>query len=77
MINKEDPFWSQSETLIEHLVDERGYSEEAAEKLWFNSKTYKEIIRRELTYISAMRALYELDKELEGKTDWMDKPFDC
>ena len=76
MINKEDPFGSQSEALIENLVDERGYSTEAASELWYNSKTYKEIIRRGLTYTSAMRALYELDKELEGKTDWMERPFD-
>ena len=76
MINKEAPFWSQSETLIEHLVDERGYDKEIATELWYNSKTYKEIIRRELTYISAMRALYELDMELEKHPDWMDKSFD-
>ena len=58
MIDKEAPFWSQSETLIEHLVDERDYSKEAATELWYKSKTYKEIIRRELTFISAMRARY-------------------
>ena len=76
MVNKEVPFWSQSETLIEYLVEERGYSKEAASELWYGSKTYKEIIHRGLTYTSAMRALYELDKELNGKSDWMERPFD-
>ena len=52
------------------------YSKEIAEKLWFSSKTYEEIIRRGLTYTSAMGALYEVDMEIEGNPNWMDKAFD-
>ena len=45
-------------------------------KLWFNSKTYNEIVNRGLTYISAMRAYYELNLELKKSTEWMKKDFD-
>ena len=65
------PFESQSITLIEHLIKHKGMSREEACKLWFNSKTYKEIIRRNVTYLSAMKALFELERELSNHPEWM------
>ena len=69
-------FESQSITLIQTLVKRDNMSLEEAEKIWFNSKTYHEIIKRKLTYISAMRAYFELKKEFEEHPDWMQDPFD-
>lgn len=71
-----NPFESQSITVIEHIIDNKHISRESAIKLWFNSKTYKEIIRRDLTFISAMRAYYELELEYKKSPDWMTKSFE-
>lgn len=71
-----EKFYSQSITIIEHLIKEDKMSRESAIKLWFNSKTYNEIIKRNLTYISAMRAYFELRLEKENDSEWMQKPFE-
>ena len=68
----EKPFESQSYTIIETLLQEDKLSREKAEKFWYESKTYKEILKRKLTYISAMRAYYELAKEKNGDPRWME-----
>lgn len=70
-MSKEIPFESQSITLIEHLIKNNNMTREQAIKLWFNSKTYKEIIKRNITYISAMKALFELERELTNHPEWM------
>ena len=70
------PFESQSITIVKHIVENDHLSREDAIKLWFSSKTYKEIIRRNLTYISAMRAYFELELEHEKSPDWMKQPFE-
>lgn len=69
-------FKSQSITLIDTLIKRHNMSREAAAKTWFNSKTYHEIIKRKLTYISAMRAYFELKMEFEDHPNWMQGPFD-
>lgn len=51
-------------------------SREVATKTWFSSKTYQEIIKRKLTYISAMRAYTELKMEFEKNPNWMQNSFD-
>lgn len=70
------PFESQSITIIERIMEDKNVSRQSALQMWFNSETYKEIINRELTYISAMRAYYELDLELKKSTEWMKKEFE-
>ena len=69
--SKEIPFESQSITLVEHLIKDEKMTREQAIKLWFNSETYKEIIKRIITYISAMKALFELERELTNHPEWM------
>lgn len=69
-------FESQSLTVVEQIMKDSKLSRKEAMKLWFNSKTYKEIVRRKLTYISAMRAYYELGLEINGNPDWMEKEFE-
>ena len=44
-------------------------------KYWFSSKTYSEIIKREITYISAMRAYTELELEAKEDPEWMRNEF--
>lgn len=73
MANK---FESQNETIIELLMTNCQMTRENAMKLWFNSKTYAEIIRRKLTYTSATRAYSELELEYKNDPDWMQNPFD-
>ena len=70
------PFESQSITVVEHIMKNSNLSREDAIKMWFNSKTYHEIVRRKLTYISAMRAYYELELEHKNSPDWMQKSFE-
>lgn len=69
-------FRSQSITLIETLMKRDNMSREAAAKTWFNSETYHQIIKRKLTYISAMRAYFELKMEFEKHPNWMQGSFD-
>ena len=69
-------FQSQSITLIETLMKRHSISRKAAAKIWFGSKTYHEIIKRKLTYISAMRAYTELKMEFEENPNWMQNSFD-
>lgn len=69
-------FESQSITLIETLMKRHNMSREIATKTWFSSRTYHEIIRRKLTYISAMRAYTELNMEFEKNPNWMQNSFD-
>lgn len=71
-----DDFESQSITVVEQIMKDSNIPRKEAEKLWFNSKTYSEILRRKLTYISAMRAYYELGLEISGNPDWMEKEFE-
>lgn len=75
-MNKEIPFESQSITVIERIMKDNKVSRQEAMKLWFNSKTYKEIINRGLTYISAMRAYYELNLEISENSEWMKNDFE-
>ena len=75
-MNKGIPFESQSITIIEHIMKDNNASRKDAMKLWFNSKTYNEIIKRKLTYISAMRAYYELNLEIKGSSEWMKNDFE-
>lgn len=70
------PFESQSITIIEHIMRDKNATRQDAMKLWFNSKTYNEIVNRGLTYISAMRAYYELNLELKKSPEWMKKDFE-
>ena len=70
-----EKFESQSETIIEHLM-RNGMNREVAMKFWYTSKTYHAIIERKLTYISAMRALFELELERKGSMEWMQKSFE-
>lgn len=69
-------FESQSITVVEKIMKDSNISRKEAEKIWFNSKTYSEILRRKLTFISAMRAYYELGLEINGNPDWMRKEFE-
>ena len=75
-MSKEIPFESQSITVIEHIMKDNNASRQDAIKLWFNSKTYNEIVSRKLTYISAMRAYYELNLEIKGSSEWMKNDFE-
>lgn len=75
-IYKEVPFESQSITIIERIMEYDSMSREQAMQTWFMSKTYNEIIARGLTYISAMRAYFELKLEMEGNPEWMQKEFE-
>ena len=70
------PFDSQSITIIEQIMKDKKLSRQDAMTLWFSSKTYKEIIRRKLTYISAMRGYWELNLELEKNPKWMTEDFE-
>lgn len=70
------PFESQSITVVEHIMKDNNISREDAIKMWFNSKTYNEIVNRKLTYISAMRAYYELKLEYQKSPDWMRNSFE-
>lgn len=69
-------FESQSSTIIKRLMEKDGMSREEATNFWFHSATYKEIIKRKLTYISAMRAYSELRLEHKKSPDWMQKSFE-
>ena len=69
-------FESQSETIIEKLVNDRRITREEAIKTWFNSKTYNEIVKKKITYISAMRAYIELELEESNDPDWMRNSFE-
>lgn len=69
-------FQSQSETIINTLVNKDKMSREQAVKTWFNSMTYKEILRRNITFISAMRAYTELKMEYRKDPDWMQNNFE-
>ncbi len=68
-------FKSQSETIIDTLINKNNMSREQAIKFWFTSMTYNEIMRRNLTYISAMRAYTELEMEHQKHPDWMKNEF--
>ena len=70
------PFDSQSITIIGQIMKDKKLSRQDAMTLWFSSKTYKEIIRRKLTYISAMRGYWELNLELEKNPKWMTEDFE-
>ncbi len=72
----EKSFESQSYTIIDTLMQKNKLTREKAVKVWYGSKTYKAIVERKLTYISAMRAYYELIKERKGDPSWMQGPFD-
>lgn len=76
IMGKEIPFESQTITIIERIMKDKNVSREDAVKLWLNSKTYNEILKRKLTYISAMRAYYELNLEIKGSSEWMKKDFE-
>ncbi len=69
-------FKSQSETIIDTLTNKNNMSREQAIKFWFTSMTYNEIMRRKLTYISAMRAYTELEMEYQKNPDWMKNEFE-
>ena len=71
-----NPFESQSIQVIQRLMDKKHMTRELAMKTWFNSQTYKEILKQKLTYISAMRAFYELELEETNNPDWMRNAFD-
>ena len=68
-------FQSQSITIIEHLVNVDKLTLPQAINRWFGSNTFYEILRRKLTYISAMSAYFQLQLELEGSSDWMTSDF--
>lgn len=57
-------------------MKDKNASRQEAMKLWFNSKTYKEIVDRKLNYISAMRAYYELNLEIKKSPEWMKNDFE-
>lgn len=69
-------FESQSATVVDLLVQRDNMSRETAMKQWFNSKTYEEILRRKLTFISATRAYSELLMEKNNNEEWMKNAFD-
>lgn len=69
-------FEGQSETLINLLIKHNNMNEETARTTWYGSKTYREILKRELTYISATRAYGELMMELNNNPDWMTGVYD-
>ena len=69
-------FDSQSELIIGFLMKNQNMSKDDAEKEWFQSKTYSEIIRRKLFYVSASRAYSELLMEQQNNDEWMRNPFD-
>ena len=73
---KEIPFDSQSITIVEQIMQDKKLSRQDAMTLWFSSKTYQEIIRRKLTYISAMSGYLELNLELEKNPKWMTEDFE-
>lgn len=62
--------------IMENLMQENKLSREQAIKDWFNSKTYSEMIRRNLTFISGTRAYDELKLERENSPNWMVKEFE-
>lgn len=66
----------QSKTVVQQLMANRNMSEEQAMAFWFNSETFKEIRRKELSYISGMRAYWELELEIKKDPRWMDDPFE-
>lgn len=69
-------FKSQSEIVVDTLVKRNNMTKEQAVRMWFNSRTYNEILRRNITYISAMRAYFELELEINNDPDWMRKEFE-
>lgn len=75
-MSRDIPFESQSITIIERIMKDKNASRQEAMKLWFNSKTYNEIVARKLNYISAMRAYYELNLEIKKSPEWMKNDFE-
>ena len=69
-------FKSQSEIVVDTLVKRNNMTKEQAVRMWFNSRTYNEILRRNITYISAMRTYFELELEINNDPDWMRKEFE-
>lgn len=57
-------------------IKDKKLSRQDAMTLWFSSQTYEDIIRRKLTYISAMRGYWELNLELEKNPKWMTEDFE-
>lgn len=68
-MNEKD-FEMQSIQIVELLIKHNKMSREHAIKLWFSSKTYNEILKRNLTYISATCAYSELMAELNHNPRW-------
>ena len=75
-MSKDIPFESQSITIIERIMKDKNISRQEALNIWFNSRTYNEIIRRNVTFISAMRAYFELNLELTNNPEWMKNEFE-
>lgn len=69
-------FNDQSELVVGFIMQKHNMNREDAMKAWFNSKTYAEIYRRQLFYISATRAYSELYMEWQNNPDWMRNLFD-
>ncbi len=69
-------FDSQSELIVGFIMKNHDMNREEAMKAWYNSKTYAEINKRELFYISATRAYSELLMEWDNNDEWMRNPFD-
>lgn len=69
-------FTMQSQTIIELLMQRHNMDRTRAMQIWFKSKTYAEILRRKLFYISATRAYSELLLEQQNNSEWMRNSFD-
>ena len=68
-------FQSQSKTIVDFPSKNKNMSRKQALKYWFGSKTYKEIFKRNLIYISAMRAYDELEMEQANDPLWFKTEF--
>ena len=73
---KSKKFASQSEILIEQLMKDYCVDESEARCIWYNSRTYKEIVKKNLLHITAMNAYLELQLELSNNPQWFNSIYD-
>lgn len=73
---KSKKFTSQSEILLEQLMKDYCVDESEAKCIWYNSRTYKEIVKKNLLHITAMDAYLELQLELSNNPLWLKSVYD-
>lgn len=75
MTHKQECMANQAVIVIKQLMDKDNMNRGDACKVWYESKTKEEIIKRDLYYISGMRCYWELMLELSKHKNWMNDWF--